>query len=230
MGFIELEWSTVISEFVEWQKSIKNKHGIQVSTHTITGDLENVLSALLPLRMSDSNRYLFIPTASNWSVYLDNGYRSTDHTAIRYMARRCVCRTIWIVACPHTLKIQEDKRYGRQGALILSVYGPEKTDWRNRIRTIRLENDAGKWEFEHFGIPFSFEKIERYTAKRLEDRFTFDMMKRYLRELGLSPFEEDFYLPPSNPSATLVELTGNLPHTARDVTFEEARKLNFIDD
>src|SRR3712207_8372770 len=46
-----------------------------------------------------------------------------------------------------------------------------------------------------------------YQARRVRDRFTFDMLKEYLRHLGLSPFEEDFYLPEGAP-AWLVEKTG----------------------
>lgn len=229
IGFIELEWTTLISEFVKWQNDIKNKHGIQISTSSISGDLENVLCSLLPLRMVDVNRYLFMPTESKWIAYLDNDYQGTDSAAVHYLARRCQCRTIYIVAKTHTFRPREDQQIGRQGALIFEVYGPEKTDWLNRVREITLANDAGKWIFEESGKPFPFEETDRYQSKRKKDRFTFDLLKHYLEQFGLSPFEEDFYLPSSHPSATLVELSGNLPPTSRDVSFEEARKLNFID-
>jgi hypothetical protein len=170
-----------------------------------------------------------VPTESKWIAYFDNGYRGTDPAAVHYLARRCKCRTIYIVAEPHTLKPGKAQQIGRQGALIFEVYGPEKTDWLNRIREITLANDAGKWIFEESGKPFPFEETDRYKAKRKKDRFTFNLLKQYLEQLGLSPFETNFYLPSSNPSATLVELSGNLPPTSRDVSFEEARKLNFID-
>jgi hypothetical protein len=34
----------------------------------------------------------------------------------------------------------------------------------------------------------------------VRDRFTFEMLKDYLRHLGLSPFEENFYLPEGAPA------------------------------
>ncbi len=84
-------------------------------------------------------------------------------------------------------------------------------------------NDGGRWVFDQFGEPFPFEKLEQYQARKVRDRFTFDMLKEYLRHLGLSPFEEDFYLPQGAP-AWLVEKTGPFVPAQTEYTLAQARE------
>jgi len=230
MGFLETEPQLAAGEFSRWQDEIKSALGISVERREVRGGLEEVLLSLLPLRMAGATRRLFVPTTGTWTAYLDNNYRGTDPAAIAYLAQRLTCRTIWIVAKPHTLRSSGTPRQGRQGALIIEVYGPERTEHLNLIREIRLQNDAGKWEFYIQGAPFPFEETKAYESRRKTDRFNFDMMKRYLRELGLRAFDSDFYQPTSGVGAFLVELSGKLPPAGRDVSLDEARRLNGIED
>jgi hypothetical protein len=67
----------------------------------------------------------------------------------------------------------------------------------------------------------SNEKVEGYQARWVRDRFTFDMLKEYLDHLGLSPFEESFYLPEGAP-AWLVEKTGPLVRARREYSLAQA--------
>jgi hypothetical protein len=231
MGFIEGECSYVAKRFVKWRKKIGRfdfytKH---IKVKNVTGNLEEIFRALLPLKMVQSNRYLFIPTTGKWTAYFDNGYRGTDPTAISYLPELLQSRSVWVVTTLHTRQPSTSPRRSKQGALILQVYGHEEREWLNLIRKIRLEIDVGKWEFQQSGEPFEFEEIERYQAKRIRDRFDFDMLERYLKALELSPFEEDFYLPSYDRSAVFVEISTKHPERNKDVTLEEARRLNGYD-
>ncbi|MGZ3461258.1 MAG: hypothetical protein ACXU86_22440 [Archangium sp.] len=140
-------------------------------------------------------------------------------SAMGYMARTVGCRGLRVVAVPHTYR----KGEGRYGAVMLEVYGPHRTAWLNHVRVVSASNDGGRWVFDQFGEPFPFEKLEQYQARRVRDRFTFDMLEEYLRHLGLSPFEEDFYLPEGAP-AWLVEKTGPLVLARKEYTLAQARE------
>jgi hypothetical protein len=61
----------------------------------------------------------------------------------------------------------------------------------------------------------------------VRDRFTFEMLKDYLRHLGLSPFEEDFYLPPGS-CAWLIQKTGTFAPSHKEYTLEEARRARVL--
>lgn len=230
MGFLETGLSHAVAEFEAWQEEIGAKLGIIASSRQLSGSMRSVLSSLLPLRMGTNSRYLFVPTAGRWIAYFDNGYRGTDPSAIGYLARRLGCRTIWIVAKPHTLQKSGVPRRGRQGALLLELYGPEETDHLNLIREIRLQNDAGKWEFSQHGSPLPFEDPSQYRVQPVRNRFPFELFNRYLAELGISPFDESYYLPSDGKTSVLVEKTGALPKNAKNISLMRARRLNGIED
>jgi len=218
MGFLEWDTERAARFHAEWQRGLPTSVGVTVEMRPVTGSLEQVLSALLPLAGGENERYLFIPTRSAWTAYVDNGWRGSDPgPPMRYMARTLGCRSMRVGAVPHTLR--ENK--GRYGIVVLEVYGPRQTDWLNRLRTIYVANDGGRWVFGQSGEPFPFEKVEQYQARRLRDRFTFDMLEEYLRHLGLRPFEEDFYLHEGAP-AWLVEKKG--PVAYKEYTLAQARE------
>jgi hypothetical protein len=232
MGFIEEECSRVANKFMEWCKEIKKFDHFtrRITSRAASGDLDQMLQSLLPLKMVQATRFIFMPTTGGWTAFFDNGYRGTDPTAISHLPELLHSRSVWVVAEPHTLRREGTTLHGRQGALLMEVYGHEKMEWLNLIRKIRLENNMGKWQFDTSGEPFPFEETERYQATRRIDRFDFDMLKRYLKALGLSPFEEDFYLPSYDRRGVLVEISTKNPDRNKDILLEEARRLNRIDD
>lgn len=219
MGFLETGAEQAARAFAAWQAGLVAPRGVAVEVRPVSGTLEQVLAALLPLSSPETRRDLFIPTRGAWTGYVENGWGGTDAASVMaYMARTVGCRGLRVVAVPNTLR--EDK--GRYGAVMLEVYGPHRTDRRNYLRTLYAANDGGRWVFGQSGEPFPFEKLERYQERRVKDRFTFDMLEEYLGHLGLSPFEEDFYLPEGAP-AWMVEKRGPVFPTHEEYTLAQAR-------
>ena len=220
MGFLEANAEHAARAFAAWQGGLLAPRGMSVGVHQVSGPLEQALSALLPLTSPEALRHLFIPTRSPWTGYVENARGGTDAaSAMSYMAETLGCRGMRVVAVPHTLR--KDK--GRYGAVMFELYGPQETDWLNYLRTLYAANDGGRWVFGQSGEPFPFEKLEQYQARRVRDRFTFDMLKEYLHHLGLTPFEEDFYLPQGAP-AWLVERTGPVSPSHKEFTLAQARE------
>jgi hypothetical protein len=220
MGFLETDAEHAARAFAAWQGGLLAPRGITVEVRPAPGPLEQALSALLPLTGGEKRRHLFMPTRGCWTAYVDNGWTGTDAaSAMGYMARTVGCRGLRVVAVPNTYR----KGEGRYGAVMLEVYGPHQTAWLNHLRAVSASNDGGRWVFDQFGEPFPFEKLEQYQARRVKDRFTFDMLKEYLHHLGLSPFEEDFYLP-RGAHAWLVEKTGPVVPAHKEYTLAQARE------
>ena len=232
MGFIESDISSVVEKFIGWQRNLQadrdSKSSLEVTE--VAGDLESVLRTILPFKKIQSNRFLFIPTDSQWTAYIGNRYRGTDPSAIRYMSKLIGCRSLWMTAIPHTLQDRGVPRIGRQGALIFELYGPEDKDVSNMIRSIRLENNAGKWEFTAEGNPQPFEEPKKYRAEKISDRFSFDLLSQYLNSLGIFPFSSDYYMPAGAGPARLVELRRSRRRLTGNVSFKRARRLNKIEE
>jgi hypothetical protein len=220
IGFLETDAEHAARAFTAWHAGLEAPRGIAVQVQPVSGTLEQALCALLPLTSPEVRRYLFMPTRSAWTGYVDNARGGTDAASpMRHMSRTLGCRGLRVVAVPNTYR----KGEGRYGAVMLEVYGPHPTSWLNYVRALSASNDGGRWDFLQFGEPFPFEKPERYQARRVRDRFTFDMLKEYLHHLGLSPFEESFYLPQGAP-AWLVEKTGPVAPTHQEFTLAKARE------
>jgi hypothetical protein len=219
MGFLETDAEHAARLFAAWQGGLLERRGIAVGVRPVPGPLEQALSALLPLTTPERQRHLFMPTLSAWTGYIDNARGGTDAaSAMAVMARMAGCRALRVVAVPNTYR----KGKGRYGAVMLEVYGPNRTAWINTVRAVSASNDGGRWSFDQFGEPFPFEKVEQYQARRVRDRFTFDMLKQYLHHLGLAPFEEAFYQPEGAP-AWLVEKTGPVAPRHEELTLAQAR-------
>jgi hypothetical protein len=219
MGFLETSAAHAARSFTAWQAGLPDERGITLQVRPVSGSLEHVLSTLLPLTSPEARRDLFIPTRSPWTAYLENARSGTDASSrMAYMARTLGCRGMRVVAVPHTLR--GDK--GRYGAMMFEVFSPHQEGPRY-LRALGASNDGGRWVFDESGEPFPFEKPERYQARRVRDRFTFDMLKEYLHHLGLSPFDESFYLPQGQP-AWLVEKTGPVYPHHQEFTLAQVRE------
>jgi hypothetical protein len=226
MGFLELGAEQAAQAFATWQRGLPTSHGFTVEVLPVTGTLEQVLSSLLPLSGGETQRRLFIPTRSVWTAYVTNQWTGTDAASpTSVMARRLSIRGLRVVAVPHTRRKNQGVRYG---AVMLDMFGPEQPGKiLNYVRSIYAANDGGRWVFGHSGEPFPFEQVEQYQARRMRDRFTFEMLKDYLRHLGLAPFEEDFYLPPGT-CAWLIQKTGPSTTVGKEYTLEEARAARVL--
>lgn len=214
-GFILAPTEKVVGAFLDWNRKIFVGRDTHFVTQHVNGKIEEVLSGLFPLTSPVPTKYLFIPTTSPWTAFLDNGWRGTDPvSAMSVLAVKLNCPTMRVVYVPNTMpsKITKDTR-GEYGATILEEYSAK--EFNTYRRTIYAVNDGGKWEFGQSGEPYPFEDLSLYTARKVRDRFTLETLIEYLAKLDLFPFDRNWFLPPDNPAATLVTKTGAGVHVTR---------------
>lgn len=224
IGFLKVDCSVAAQAFIEWQAPIQRTRGVSVGKRLISGGLNEVLQTLLPLTSVERRRYLFVPTAGPWVAYFDNGHQGTDAmSTISYLARQIGCDGLRAVAVPDTIQDDSSRAKGRYGATILELYGPQDTDFLNYVRSVAVVNDGGAWTFTQSGGPLPFEDVGRYKIREIKRRFTFDVLHDYLKQLGLSPFDEGFYLPDFNNQAVLFDKTGPTAFGLKEYTLSEAR-------
>jgi hypothetical protein len=222
IGFLKADLQTVVAQFLQWQQAIPQNARSRWSQRSISSDLKETVRALLPLTTFPL-RHLFVPTHENWTAYFDNGWRGTDaFSTIGVLAKQIACMGVISTAIPHTFRKVDANTYrGRMGALRFSVYGPDDTEWLNQIRNVHLLRDEDEIDFNVTGTPFPFEELDKYHRQPTVDRFTLDMLRRYLHELELRPFDEAFFL--SQSCSILIERRdSSLPKVAK-YSLEQAR-------
>ena len=214
-GFVEAEPREVVKTFSNWQSQLGDHWKLDVCKE---GSLADALAALLPLTNGMSLRELFLLTESPWTAYFCNLVPTADASSrMAVLARFMGRRALRVVNVANTIS----KGDGRYGATILEIFGPEKEGQPlNYIRSISAANDGGRWVFDQWGEQQGFEEPEHYTKRLVKDRFTSEMLDRYLRALGIRAFDSNFYKP-----ADGLLLTRMNPPNAKITSFslEEAR-------
>jgi hypothetical protein len=179
---------------------------------------------LEPLQ-TPQNRYLITERQSPWTAIFSNSRLGTDVTsAVSFLCKVLACRGV-VVHCSPNLTKREGNKESVQcyGATSFTLHGPHETDWLNDIRHVSARNDGGKWVFFQRGEVQSFEQLEQYNNKRVQDRFTPDLLESYCTALGIRLFNETFY----GQKCFLVHQLTKFPSTSPRMTFHHAQAQLF---
>ncbi len=221
--FLECDPETAADAFQEWQQSIQSGRGVRLHRQEVIGNFSTKLERLLPLTSVERRRFLFVPTKSDWTAYLDNGWQGTDVSAVSYLRRKMGCRAVRSVCIPNTIRRTTIGQTGRYGATILEVYASDPTSsaFLNVQRSISAANDGERWQFDSIGVPLDFERVDQYRARRIQDRFTPEMLEDYLRHLEIHFFDPKFY--ETQRSSCLITKEGQTATNLKEYSLQEAR-------
>jgi len=144
LGFLEADHILAAQTFCDWLEPIMQKaRGASFTQRLVSGKLAEILALLLPLTSVERRRYLFVPTASSWTAFFDNGHHGTDvFSKVSRLSKLLECKGLRVVAVPETKEGEFKGARGRYGAIILEVYG-NKESVLNYLRAICLINDGG---------------------------------------------------------------------------------------
>lgn len=198
----------------DWYFSTKapRTDGRRWKRSTVRGNLLDVLSSLAPLTTLNARRFLFVPCRGGWTAYFDNQARGADaFLPVSHGAEALQCLGLRVRL----------KRSPLFEARLFELFGPDRTDFLNRVRAILVTKSRGRWRFEEAGAPLSFEDVLTYKSRRVQDRLTPDMLREYAASLGVFAFDEGFYAPERG--SVLVELAGPPFPNACHLSLSEAQ-------
>jgi hypothetical protein len=205
IGFLESQFETVCDADRQWRNEI-GRFTFQYSA----GTLESSLSLLAPLS-GPMSRHLWLETHGGWTAYVDNFVIGSDPFGpIAYLSKKLGCRGL-LVACHPNIP---GKSFGQTR---FDLFSPEATGLINPSRTVSATNDDGRWVWNAYGDPLSFEDESAYENKRVRDRLTRTMVADYAMALGVSLFDESFF----GLQSCLVSHDGVVPARSRMASFAE---------
>lgn len=215
LGFLEAPLEEVAKALEKWRVAI---HGSARQERFPGGFEENVLK-LEPLVSGWRARELLVATSNpNWTAFFDCDHLGGDQrTPVSYLAQAMGCHALFVCSVPPS----KDATHGPWGGLQFELYGPVGNPL-NYVRVISLAQDGARWSFDNdVEEPvLDFEEVEAYTSRKVRDRFTLDMLKRYSAALGLHPFDPEFYPGPS----ILVTNASELQTSKTSLTLAEVRE------
>jgi hypothetical protein len=182
LGLIRAPVAEVAAAFATWQGGLGHAHAAHQAE-----SLAEALDRLPPLS-TELRRVLFLPTRSDWTIFLRSGINGSDPFA----PMSCLAGTMGVLA----LRVCARGPEATWPASILEAYAPPSLGGTPPLgyrRRVVAMNDGGRWIFEAAGEPFPFEDLAAYRRPRKRERFTTDMLVRYLEALGARPFADEFY-------------------------------------
>ena len=182
-GLIKAPISTVLG--TRHQQYLR--HGSDGKLQKLNQSLELCFRALEPLSFQHTKE-LYRSTKFGWTAYFANGTHGSDPFLPMMQLSKA------LGAC--AMRVCKTPVEATYQAVIWEVYdtadsGADKFGYR---RSITAANDGGGWVFEQSGTPFPFEDLERYTAARIRDRFTEDLLCQYLQEMDISPISDNEFM------------------------------------
>jgi hypothetical protein len=215
-GFIECDCACAVEAYLRWQIPLQQSRNVKLLRCEFTGSLEEVFCSLLPLTSVERRRFLFLPTTGQWTAFFDNGHQSTDaFPTMSYLARSIGCRSLRATLVPDWAST------GAFPARVLEIYGPNETEFLNYIRSVSVVFDGTKCAFDLAGEPQPFEELDRYKARRIQDRFTETMLDSYLNAMGIRAFAEDFY---RSDGSILISKDGPIAASAVEFSLQQLRR------
>ncbi|MGD9790526.1 MAG: hypothetical protein AB7Q00_00275 [Phycisphaerales bacterium] len=106
---------------------------------------------------------------------------------------------------------------------IFELYSPVPAEchFLNTRRSVSVVIDGKSKSFDTGGAPLEFEQVERYSARRIDQRFNANMLNDYLQHYGIQAFDENYY--DTNSPAVLFEVSGAQLDQLPEYTLEQAR-------
>ncbi|MCL2098785.1 MAG: hypothetical protein FWH23_08540 [Bacteroidales bacterium] len=208
MSFIKMPIDSAIKAFEQW---CANQVVPMTDLKTeFSGGFEQLLLKSLPFKYPW--RDIFFEATNGWTGHYTN--LNTLSYAADNVARLLNATMIYVSAWPSKHK----RIVNGWGGGVFSFYVGNK-----QIRHMML-SDQDRWEFDNFGEPFPFEDVEKYKEKFARNRFTPEMLDKYLKEFGIDFFNEDFYMPPGSKAYIIEQVRP--PHNEDDkpISLEEMRK------
>ena len=194
-GFVESPFDQFSRSFIQWQDTLDEKFSLNSERRSFRAPLAESLLSLEPLT-TPLDRYMLTETRSGWSAIFGNGLNVNDvFSPVSCLPTVLKCRGLEVACAPDRSKMTGATKQGCQiwGHVKFAIYGPNQTDWLNRVRCVYVMNDVSGWEFAAGGQVQPYEQTENYQKRRIADRFTAEMLDSYCAALGIDLFNPNFY-------------------------------------
>ena len=227
LSFVAATLEQTVETFMAWRGRWEaEERGYPMRIRQVYGDLEALLDQLEPLITVQPLKTLFIPTTpvdgQPYTCVLEDSAEGADNSIVFGLVTRGL-RAIAVSSAPATMGL---RGLGGQwyGMHKLGIYWPDSSVRRGangRVVGIGHFESHRRWDFIDMGPVQAFERTERYGARKVTDRFDQELLIEYVAQLGLRPFDADFYAPDRH--GVIVEATHPPLQGQRRTTLEAVR-------
>jgi len=202
--FVDAPFDTTLAMHLAWRRSLPDGPPVTVSPPL---PFAQALQELTPFE-APWTRELLIPLGG-WTAYLNNGVHGGDPTASAIVTSRSL-------GVRHVVAMNTQQYGPGHSATQLWLSGPGGEPPLMSIRTISAYQQDARWSWSESGEPQPFEDTERYTRRRIRDRFDREALVSYLAALSIDLADDSRW-----GDGVIVQQDATWPR--RTVTWSEAR-------
>ncbi|MDF0514475.1 hypothetical protein PX701_12660 [Agromyces sp. H3Y2-19a] len=202
--FVDAPFETTLAAHLAWRRSLPAGTPITVSKPM---PFARALQNLTPFE-TPWTRELFVPL-DGWTAYLNNGIGGGDPSASAYVTANAL-------GVRHIVAMNSPTHGPGHSSTQLWLSGPGGAPPSMSIRTISAHQQDGRWSWLETGALQSFEDADRYTRRRVRDRFDREALLSCLAALGIDLAEDARW-------GDGVVVQQRVPWPRRTVTWDEAR-------
>lgn len=227
LSFVAATLEQTVETFMAWRGRWEaEERGHPMRIRQVHGDLESLLGQLEPLITVQPLKTLFIPTVpvhgQPYTCVLEDSATGADDGIVFGLITRGLPAVV-VTSVPSTIGLEGlgGQWYGMHK---LGTYWPEpstRSGSDGRAIGIAQFESHRRWDFIDMGPVQPFEQTERYQARKVTDRFDQELLIEYVAQLGLRPFDADFYAPDRH--GVIVEATHPPLQGQRRTTLEAVR-------
>jgi hypothetical protein len=178
-SFLRAPFDRVVEHLVTWRRD-----RLRISLATTPTTFDQVIAALEPFESPWTREVLF--DCGEWTAYLNNQRHGGDSSAAApYLA---VSMNVECFIATHAPKYGPG--HAQTGLVIL---GPTGDPPLMGVRSIVAHAEDGRWSWHLHGTPQPFERPERYSARKIRDRFDRDLLLEYLAAVAIRADDPSFY-------------------------------------
>lgn len=174
--FIKAPFERVVTETTEWLNGLGGR-----SFTRLREPLPSMLQNLEPWAMPSWKQLVVSTAADEWTAVFTQG---SDIGTANVVGTRLDCLNIRTSHQPH---LTHDGKIVSYGSTALWIHSGAR-----HIRSIQASYQS-RWLWTLFGDPQPFENLDKYTAKKIPDRFTLASLNEYCRALGIERDNSGFY-------------------------------------
>lgn len=176
--FVQAPFVQVAAETTKWLNELGD-----TSFTALREPLPSMLHRLEPRMIPSWKQVVVSTSADNWTAILSQG---SDIGTANVVGARLECLHFRTAHHAHITRDQKIVQYG--GTSLWMHLGAR------HIRSIQASYQS-RWQFDIFGDPQPFENLNNYTARKIRDRFTLEILNDYCHALGIERGNLDFYGP-----------------------------------
>jgi hypothetical protein len=207
VGFLRAPFETVLRATLEWWRSLLPG----VNEAVVSTPFPDALLALAPLQTPWTREIVARTSNDQWTAHFANNHLGGDSVSwCGHLSGVLGCDEVEASHIP----VGQYPLPSTMFRMTAAATSPPKRPHRS---VAAGKYDSGRWEFLENGEPLPFEERERYSAKRIRDRFDREMLLRYLGTLGIRADDPTFW-------TGGVLLQHRVKFSPRTSTLEEVRR------